>query len=458
MLVWTGIVAGLALIGGAVWYFLGGLQPTASAAQNTVDYYTAQVTRGNLRVSITGTGTLAARQSYDLSFSTAGTVTELNVKVGDAVTAGQILASIGSQAGLDAAAAAARLEVLQARKTLSDLQANAGLALAQSYQDLVTAQEAAKTAQAKLDRTAYARCGQDKNSQLAQRLDAAKTKLDFLSISNTGTDAWVTARSEYETAAANLAYCSGYTPDEVTTYQAELAVAEQTLANAEKAYADLKEASGVDPAALTLAEAALTKAETALAKAEEDLTGINLVAPVDGKVVYLAGAAGSIAGTAKFITVADISRPLINVTVDSTNLSELVVGRAVDVAFDAIPDIVFKGALVQVDPQLSSFGQYSGATAKAELDVDAAKALANVPLGLSGSVEVISQSAENVLLIPVEALRDLGGGSYAVFVVENGQLRLQTVEIGIQDSTQVEIVSGLNEGAIVSTGLIQAGS
>jgi RND family efflux transporter MFP subunit len=424
-----------------------------------VDYYTAPVTRGDLRVTVSGTGTLSATQKIDLSFSAKGTVSELNVKNGDQVTAGQILAKIDNRTILEAAVASAELEVLKTKKSLTDLQKNADLALAQAYQDWITAQENQKTAKFNLQRSAYARCSQEKNNQLVQKLDSAKTKLDNLSISSKGSDDWITAQSEYETAAANVAYCAGYTADEVIHYQAKLAIADQTLTNAETKYNTLKEAAGIDPTELALAEAAVTKAETTLAEAKENLTGVTLIAPIDGKVIYLAAQKGSAVDSAKFITVADMSRPTLNITVDENDLDQLVIGRAVEVTFDALPDSTFKGQIVQVDPELSSFGQFGGATATAELDADSAAILSRYPLGLSGYVEVIAQSTHDALLVPLEALRDMGGGKFAVFVAgSDGQLRLQSVEVGMQDTTRAEITSGLKEGDVVSTGLIQAGN
>jgi hypothetical protein len=42
-----------------------------------------------------------------------------------------------------------------------------------------------------------------------------------------------------------------------------------------------------------------------------------------------------------------------------------------------------------------------------------------------------------------------------VLVMKNGEPRLQLVEIGIQDTTSVEITSGLNAGDIVTTGIAE---
>lgn len=79
--------------------------------------------------------------------------------------------------------------------------------------------------------------------------------------------------------------------------------------------------------------------------------------------------------------------------------------------------------------------------------------------GLSASVEIIGGQAENVLLVPVEAVRDLGDGAYGVFVVQSdGSLRLRPVEVGLMDATYVEIKSGLDLGDTVTTGLAETQS
>ena len=56
--------------------------------------------------------------------------------------------------------------------------------------------------------------------------------------------------------------------------------------------------------------------------------------------------------------------------------------------------------------------------------------------------------------MPVEALREIGDGEYAVFVVENGTPLLTMVQVGLQDYTYAEITSGLNGGETISTGIL----
>ena len=143
-------------------------------------------------------------------------------------------------------------------------------------------------------------------------------------------------------------------------------------------------------------------------------------------------------------------------------LAKLVEGSAATVSFDALTDQSFSGKVVQVNPQISSSGQYKVAKGLVELDASAAKMLSNLPLGLGATVTIVNHEAKNALLVPVIALKDLGDGTYAVMVKgSDGQFKLQIVTIGIQDNDYAEITSGLKEGDQVSTGttnFIAAGS
>jgi hypothetical protein len=39
--------------------------------------------------------------------------------------------------------------------------------------------------------------------------------------------------------------------------------------------------------------------------------------------------------------------------------------------------------------------------------------------------------------------------------MENGKLRLRVVEVGLQDLTKAEIISGLDAGDIITTGVVE---
>ena len=78
-----------------------------------------------------------------------------------------------------------------------------------------------------------------------------------------------------------------------------------------------------------------------------------------------------------------------------------------------------------------------------------------LPAGLNASVDVTAGKAEDALLAPVEALRELSPGNYAVFVLVDGQLEARPGEVGLMDYTNAEIISGLEQGDEVSTGIVE---
>jgi hypothetical protein len=52
-------------------------------------------------------------------------------------------------------------------------------------------------------------------------------------------------------------------------------------------------------------------------------------------------------------------------------------------------------------------------------------------------------------------MHEIGDGQYTLFVMENGKLRLRVVEVGLQDLSRAEIISGLKAGDIVTTGVVE---
>jgi multidrug efflux pump subunit AcrA (membrane-fusion protein) len=120
-----------------------------------------------------------------------------------------------------------------------------------------------------------------------------------------------------------------------------------------------------------------------------------------------------------------------------------------------LPEQTFTGRVVQVDPQLVSQNGVSVVRALVELAAGSFAKPQTLPVGLNATVEVIGGRARNALLVPVEALRELAPGDYAVFVLENGTPRLRQVEVGLMDFTFAEIVAGLEAGDVVTTGIVE---
>lgn len=122
-----------------VWFVAFRDKGSSGGAATTTQQLVA-VTQGPIGDTVSAEGTIAAAQTANLTFPSSGTVTAVNVKAGDPVTAGEVLATLDS-AQLVSTVSAAQANVVAARAALSDDQA-AGASSAQVAADQASLQSA----------------------------------------------------------------------------------------------------------------------------------------------------------------------------------------------------------------------------------------------------------------------------------------------------------------------------
>jgi multidrug efflux pump subunit AcrA (membrane-fusion protein) len=159
-------------------------------------------------------------------------------------------------------------------------------------------------------------------------------------------------------------------------------------------------------------------------------------------------------GSDAVVTISNLDQPYsLEAYLDAGDWGQIRAGYEVEVTFDILPDQVFTGTVTSVHPMLDT-----ASSNKALIHIDAILKDAipyDLPAGSAASVDVIGGRAENVVLVPVEALHEIDDGQYTLFVMENGKLRLHVVQVGLQDLTKAEIISGLSAGDIVTTGVVE---
>lgn len=233
----------------------------------------------------------------------------------------------------------------------------------------------------------------------------------------------------------------------------EIALAEATLNVAKADWEVLKE--GADPEEIALAEATLKNAAANLELALEEKAILELVAPMDGTILSISADVGEEINSGTIIVLADLSLPVLEVYLDETDLNKVGLGYEIEVVFDALPDAVFIGHVILVDPSLETVSNVNAVRVLAQLDAESFAKPQDLPVGLNASVEVIGGRTKGAVLIPVEALRELGPGEYSVFVMEDGQPVLRLVIVGLMDFTSAEIIEGIEVGDIVTTGIVE---
>ena len=509
----------VAVAAGGSYYYYTQVRVAAQAPQEST-LQTTRVRSGDLVISATGTGTVIAAEELQLAFEASGTLVELNVKVGDRVKTGDVLARIDdlsarkalvsaelalakAQSDLetarrdheellagssDAELLEAKAAVVSAREKLAELlagpseaeiaEAEAALARAQeAYQDLLDGPDPRELEQKQLA------LQKAKNSLWAAQMsrDAKGTERDKASgaydqaqvsvanaeLSVREAEASLEAlkdppsEAEIKEALAQVAKAQKALDDlRAGASEAELASAQAALIKAQQTYDDLLAGPSAEEIALSeakvrQAELNLEQAKLALEAAQRDLENTALKALIDGTVIDIAAQVGERIGSGTFIILADLSKPLLEVFVDESDMDKIAVGYEAEVVLDAMPDDTFKGHVIQVDPTLIREEGVDVVRGIVALDADSFAKPQGLPKGLNATVEIIAGKAENALLVPVEALRELDPGEYAVFVVQDGKPKLRPIEVGLMDYTYAEIRSGLQAGELVSTGIVE---
>jgi HlyD family secretion protein len=447
-------------------------QQRSRATTSRSSLQTATVRQGSIVISASGTGTVVAAATANLAFSNSGsassanaTLTQLNVKVGDQVKTGQVLAvednttqaqalaqaklnlaQLTSPAAIATAQGAVATDQVGVANALQTLQFDISPVVYHWEQEVAVAQQNLTNAQ--LDAQA------DPSASATQKVQDAQDALDYAKQELAGSQAWYQRVyvPEYFTATNHV---TGYrsttapTDTDIASARAALALAQATLVQDQDLVTALT--TGVIPTTATGSGiVALKQAQTALQTAQTNFDNTKIVAPFDGTVTAVNNTVGDTVGTSTVITIADLSKRLLTVYIDETDLNKLAIGEEVDATFDSIPNQTFKGKITQIVPALVTVDNVPAVQAQAALDDTAGTELY---VGLNATVNVINAQANNVLLVPIQALKELEPGKYGVFVVQNGNLTFRQVEVGLKDDTYAEIKSGLQQGEVVTTGL-----
>ena len=158
-------------------------------------------------------------------------------------------------------------------------------------------------------------------------------------------------------------------------------------------------------------------------------------------------------------TVFDVSDLLVAAEVDETDIALVKPGQTAQVELDAFPQATF-GAKVRRVAVAPTSGQSAagGVTYQVDLTLGGAEAGSGgeaepIPrVGMTATAAIEVRRATDQLSVPGSALVGRSGGQ-AVFVIENGKVRLRPVQVAADGEDRVAVASGLREGErVVSRG------
>lgn len=130
---------------------------------------------------------------------------------------------------------------------------------------------------------------------------------------------------------------------------------------------------------------------------------------------------------------------------DQTEVTLLQTGKIATLFLDAFPDSTLSGVLQSISftPQQGEVGTvYAIDISIAALNRDQFR------LGMTGDVTFVTTSKENALLVPLSFVTSKAGKRY-MKIKENNKIVEKEVTTGLENDTDIEILSGITEGTVV---------
>jgi multidrug efflux pump subunit AcrA (membrane-fusion protein) len=476
---------------------LGGGSSISSAASKR----TATVDKGVVQSTVSGNGSLEPAQKVELSFGASGEVTAIEVKAGEKVKKGQVLAEVdSSSARASLASAEAQLsEAEEAVETAAEAEeeeaegeteetAFEGGEATTVFTDLTTTDGSAeaptegapaategaateettteelKKAERERERAEREREKEAARREKAEKAAAAKGKVEA---GKSGASAVPGASSGSETAeesSGGESEAAAPSGSAATSSGTE----ETGAASTSGSEASSATAGGGASVSLPTAEANLREAQLSVKSARQEVRETTLRAPISGTIASVAGSVGETvsggasgsggtseaaavgatggeeaAGSASssgFIVLAQLHRLKMEVSFSEADIGKVREGQTATVSIDSMEGTELAGEITKVSVLPSEGGSVVEYPATIML-TQSAKGLRT---GMSASAEVVVEQVKNAISVSSEAL-----SGKSVTVEEDGQEVRKSVTTGLEGDETTQIISGLAAGDTV---------
>jgi len=228
-------------------------------------------------------------------------------------------------------------------------------------------------------------------------------------------------------------------------------------------------------------------AESSVQQSRDNLARTSIFAPRDGTISKLSVELGErVVGTAQMagteiVRVANLNNMEVEVDVNETDIVKVSVGDSTIVEVDAYLKREFRGVVTEIANTAEnalSVDQVTNFKVKVRIlhnsykDLTEGKPENFSPFrpGMTATVDIITNKKENIIGVPISSIviktdttsskkkvdkKKITANTEkfeCVFVKNGEEAKLRVIETGIQDDTNIEIISGLEEGDEVITG------
>ena len=224
-------------------------------------------------------------------------------------------------------------------------------------------------------------------------------------------------------------------------------------------------------------------AMASLTESRDNLRKTTIFSPTDGTISKLDVELGErVVGTVQMtgteiMRVADLSRMEVEVDVNENDIVKVSIGNNVEIEVDAYLNKVFKGVVTNIANtanSTTSVDQVTNFKVKIRIDENSYQDLLKdkkagySPFrpGMTATVDIITQTKKDIVTVPISAIvvrklseiksdtpkEEADKRQEALFVFKEGKAELRMISTGIQDNTNIEILSGVEKGEQIIVG------
>lgn len=473
---WIWIPSLIVIIFGVIFLFSSGNNP-----ENIV---TEIVKYTDIKQTVLATGQVTSSTDLDLSFNTNGVVKTINVKVGDSVKAGQVLATLDqssvlanltSAKGALAAANARYKRILEgatneeislAQITLDQTKLTQDILVKNAYKNLLNSNPEAVPEDEDVDYIApiisgnynlgkegkiflssYSSSGGTSfkttglveatgpvSSITPQPIGNSGLFINFVAGSDIGGD-WVIEIPNKK--APN--YLTNYNAYQATLSQAQSLIDQRTAELAIKK-------SSARQSDIDLAKADIISAEGQVQQANAKYNDTIIRAPLDGTITSIDIKPGELASALKeVIVLQDVSNIYLEANINEANIASLKTDMPVEITYDAFgSEKVFNGKITKIDPSSNIVSGVVNYKVTASVDK-----IEGLRPGMTANMTIKVQDKNNVIAVPSRSILTDKSGNKTIRLITNTKTKKFTeinISTGIEgDGGMTEIVDGLKE-------------
>lgn len=442
------------------------------------DMPTFTVKKGPLRISVTESGTIQAREQIILKSELEGRTTILYlIEEGTRVKKGDLLVELDASDLIDARVDQ-QIRVQNAEASFIGARENLAVVENQAKSDVDKADLALDFAKQDLKKYVegeYLNQRKEMESEITlakEELQTAEEKLkwsqklaekEYISQTDLQIDELSSHRKklDLELAENNLHLLEDFThPRNLAKLESDVNQAAMALERTNrKAKADVVQAE----AELKARESEFNRQKDKLQKNEEQIGKAKIYAPADGLVIYATSAksrgwrgnqeplaeGSEVHEQEELIYLPTASAVKAEVKIHETSLQKVKPGLPVVVTVDALPGRTFTGHVEKIAPLPDAQMIWMNPDLKVyntEVYLDGEGDYLRT--GMSCKAEIIIQDYKDVTYIPVQAVLRIGGEP-TVYVQNGGEFKPLKIKVGLDNNRMIRVTEGLKEGEVV---------